>query len=63
MPLSNAQKQKDLRARRKAKLERLAVLEEAMSDLLAACENEVLESTTNFIVILREARKALGDVG
>ncbi len=63
MPLTNAQKQARFAARRKAKLERLAVLEGAMSDLLAACENEVLESTTDFIVILREARKALGDVG
>jgi len=58
-----AQRNQSYRARRKAKLERLAVLEGAMSDLLAACENEVLESTTDFIVILREARKALGDVG
>jgi len=54
MPLTNAQKQKDLRARRKAKLERLAVLEGAMRWIM---------DYSNDAHIVAAARKALGDVG
>lgn len=53
MPLTNAEKQRQHRARRKAKLERLAVLEGALA-AIAATDNGYAGAI---------ARKALGDVG
>lgn len=68
MPLTNAQKQARFAARRKAKLERLAVLEGA-TKLLCQRVDEVQEISggtiqhTNLLIATIAARKALGDVG
>jgi len=76
MPLTNAQKQKDSRARRKAKLERLALLEESLDWAIAEIEARTRYSKEyqfgNCLAKAKEAlgdytppaaRKALGDVG
>lgn len=56
MPLTNAQKQKDTRARRKAKLERLVRLEGALQRI---AKGYVMEPGDAVDI----ARQALGDVG
>jgi len=68
MPLTNAQKQKDSRARRKAKLERLAVLEGALREIYAINpadlqKDDGLAIIHSFLLARDIARKALGDVG
>jgi len=54
MPLTNAQKQARFAARRKAKLERLAVLEGVLRWIM---------DYSNDAHIVAAARKALGDAG
>lgn len=63
MPLTNAQKQARFAARRKAKLERLAVLEGALRGLYEAVVSERGDEDFPDDSPLGEARKALEDVG
>jgi len=76
MPLTNAQKQKDSRARRKAKLERLEVLEGALNRAATVLEwlaenhpgcygyeGPFPSHTPSIKIEAAAARKALGDVG
>lgn len=64
MPLTNAQKQKDTRARRKAKLERLARLEGVLREIANSGHTGWPDGDAERIAyVVRTARQALGDVG